>query len=78
MVTTGEDVDLESRYEELRMSPLLIAATQTMTYQAMSSPNDAGKKFRFQNGSTFFTIQPSYLSNYLPTYLPPYYLPTTL
>ena len=43
MVTTGEDVDLEIRYEQMRMSPLLIDATQNMTYQGMCSPNAAGE-----------------------------------
>ena len=46
MVTTGEDVDLEVRYEQMRMSPLLIDATQHMTYEGMCSPSAAGKNFR--------------------------------
>ena len=46
MVTTGEDVDLEVRYEQMRMSPLLTEATQHMTFQGMCSPSAAGKRFR--------------------------------
>ena len=46
MVTTGEDVDLEIRYEPMRMSPLLLDATQNMTYQGMCSPSNEGNIFR--------------------------------
>ena len=43
MLTTGEDADLEIRYEQMRVSPLLIDATQRMTYEGMRSPSPAGK-----------------------------------
>ena len=46
MLTTGDDVDLEARYEQMRLSPLLIDATQKLTYQGMCSLSAAGKQFR--------------------------------
>ena len=45
MLTTGEDVDLDNRYEQMRMSPLLIEATQHLTYEGMCSPNAIGTNF---------------------------------
>ncbi len=47
MVTTGEDIDLENRYEQMRLSPLLLEATQAMTYQGMCSANEGGKNFEW-------------------------------
>ena len=46
MVTTGEDVDLEVRYEQMRISPLLLHAAQNMTYEGMCSLSDDGRRFR--------------------------------
>ena len=44
LVTTGEDVDLEIRYEHMRLSPLLTDAAKTMTYQGMCAPSANGEK----------------------------------
>ena len=44
LVTTGEDVDLETRYEQMRLSPLLTDAAKTMSYQGMCAPSGNGEK----------------------------------
>ena len=46
--TTGEDVDLEQRYEAMPLSPLFLKAAEGKTYSELHATSPGGKQFRVQ------------------------------